>query len=58
MNQGLPNTAHNQANLWTVYEFDNGVNTGFGINYLGKRDADNVGLNKIPGYTTFDGLVS
>jgi catecholate siderophore receptor len=58
VNQGLPNTAHNQANLWTVYEFDQGVNVGFGINYLGKRDADNIGLNKIPGYTTFDGLLS
>ncbi len=58
VNQGLPNTAHNQANLWTVYEFDQGVNVGFGVNYLGKRDADNIGLNKIPGYTTFDGLVS
>ena len=58
VNQGLPNTAHNQANLWTVYEFDQGVNVGFGVNYLGKRDADNIGLNKIPGYTTFDGLLS
>jgi len=58
VNQGLPNTAHNQANIWTVYEFDQGVNVGFGVNYLGKRDADNVGLNKIPGYTTFDGLLS
>jgi catecholate siderophore receptor len=56
--QGLPNTAHNQANLWTVYEFDQGVNVGLGVNYLGKRDADNIGLNKIPGYTTFDGLLS
>jgi len=56
--QGLPNTAHNQANLWTVYEFDQGVNVGFGVNYLGKRDADNIGLNKIPGYTTFDGMLS
>ncbi len=58
VNQGLPNTAHNQANLWTVYEFDQGVNVGFGVNYLGKRDADNIGLNKIPGYVTFDGLLS
>jgi catecholate siderophore receptor len=58
VNQGLPNTAHNQANLWTVYEFDQGFSVGFGVNYLGKRNADNIGLNKIPGYTTFDGLLA
>jgi catecholate siderophore receptor len=58
VNQGLPNTAHNQANLWTVYDFEAGWNVGLGVNYLGKRDADNIGMNKIPGYVTFDGLAS
>jgi catecholate siderophore receptor len=56
VNQGLPNTAHNQANLWTVYDFTDDVHAGFGVNYLGKRDADNIGMNKIPGYVTFDGM--
>jgi catecholate siderophore receptor len=56
--QGLPNTAHNQANLWTVYDINEDVHVGFGVNYLGKRNADNIGLNKIPGYVTFDGMAS
>jgi catecholate siderophore receptor len=56
--QPLPNTAHNQANLWTVYEFDEDRRVGFGVNYLGERAADNIGHDKVPGYTTFDAMAA
>ena len=35
----IPNTAHNQANLWTTYDFDGGCKVGAGLNYIGRRDA-------------------
>jgi len=54
----LPNTAHNQANLWTIYEFTEGFHVGVGVNYLGQRAADAWGVAFIPGYTTFDGMIS
>jgi catecholate siderophore receptor len=54
----LPNTAHNQANLWALYEFTEDFKVGLGVNYLGQRAADAGGVAFIPGYTTFDGMVS
>jgi catecholate siderophore receptor len=54
----LPNTAHNQANLWTLYEFSEAFKVGLGVNYLGQRAADAAGVAFIPGYVTFDGMVS
>ena len=54
----LPNTAHNQANLWTIYEFTEAFQVGAGINYLGQRAADAGGAAFIPAYTTFDGMIS
>jgi catecholate siderophore receptor len=54
----LPNTAHNQANLWTIYEFTEAFHVGVGVNYLGERAADSNGIAFIPGYTTFDGMIS
>jgi catecholate siderophore receptor len=54
----LPNTAHNQANIWTVYEFSEDLKIGTGVNYLGRRAADAGGLAYIPGYVTLDGMVS
>ncbi len=57
--QPLPNTAHNQANLWTVYELgEDAAHVGLGINYLGRRNADAIDLNKVPGYVTIDALAS
>ena len=35
----IPNTAHNQANLWTIYDFDDGFTVGGGLNYLGRVNA-------------------
>ncbi|QUD89225.1 TonB-dependent receptor [Phenylobacterium montanum] len=54
----LPNTARNQANLWTTYEFPNEIEVGAGVNYMGQRAADAGGLAYIPGYVTLDGMVS
>ncbi|HEY2658976.1 MAG TPA: TonB-dependent siderophore receptor [Caulobacteraceae bacterium] len=56
--QLLPNTAHNQANLWTLYEFSEDFKIGTGINYLGQRAADAGGVAHIPGYVTWDGMIS
>jgi catecholate siderophore receptor len=56
--QLLPNTAHNQANLWTTYEPTEDWKVGAGLNYLGRREADVQGLAHIPSYVTWDGMVS
>ncbi|HWA31614.1 MAG TPA: TonB-dependent siderophore receptor, partial [Rhizomicrobium sp.] len=61
----IPNTAKNQANLWTTYDFDSGWQIGAGVNYIGERDAgtDNatvpgsIIVAHAPGYTTFDAMV-
>ncbi|MGH6872877.1 MAG: TonB-dependent receptor [Rhizomicrobium sp.] len=55
----IPNTAHNQANLWATYDFDGGVKLGLGANYLGRRDAfkdPTNGVSHVPGYATFDAM--
>jgi catecholate siderophore receptor len=54
----LPNTAHNQANLWALYEFTEEFKIGAGVNYLGRRAADASGVAYIPAYTTLDGMIS
>ncbi len=56
--QRLPNTARNQANLWTVYEPIEALKFGLGVNYLGRRAADASGVAYIPGYVTFDAMAS
>ncbi|HWD50475.1 MAG TPA: TonB-dependent siderophore receptor [Rhizomicrobium sp.] len=61
----IPNTAHNQANLWTTYDFDDGLKAGVGINYVSQRAAgtDNatipgeIVVAHAPGYTTFDAML-
>ncbi len=53
-----PNTAHNQANLWATYEFNEDVQVGTGLNYLGRRPADPVGVDIIPSYVTWDAMAS
>jgi catecholate siderophore receptor len=61
----IPNTAHNQANIWTTYDFDNGWKIGAGINYIGERNAgiDNASVPgsvitaHAPGYTTLDAMI-
>lgn len=54
----VPNTAHNQFNLWTVYEFTDRLSIGGGLNAVDRRSADQSGAAYIPGYTTVDGMVS
>ena len=56
----ISNTAHDQANLWSVYDFDGGWKIGGGVNYLGRRAAfkDASGVAHAPGYVTFDAMVS
>jgi catecholate siderophore receptor len=62
----IPNTAHNQGNLWTTYDFDDGFKIGAGLNYVGERAAGTDNLTvpgsivvaHAPGYTTFDAMVS
>jgi catecholate siderophore receptor len=56
--QRLPNTARNQANLWTTYEITDRFKLGAGVNYLGERAADASGVAFIPGYVTFDAMAS
>lgn len=61
----IPNTAHNQANLWTTYDFDSGWKIGAGLNYVGERNAgiDNATVPgsvitaHAPGYTTLDAMI-
>ncbi|HEX4293163.1 MAG TPA: TonB-dependent receptor [Rhizomicrobium sp.] len=61
----IPNTAHNQANLWTTYDFDDGLKIGGGINYVGLRRAGTDNLivpgqiitATVPGYVTYDMMV-
>jgi catecholate siderophore receptor len=61
----IPNTAHNQANIWTTYDFDDGFKVGAGLNYIGERNAgiDNASFPgtvvtaHAPGYTTLDGMI-
>ena len=57
----VPNTAHNQANLWTPYDFDSGLKLGLGTNYLGRRAAFKTvsqGVAHVPSYVTFDGMAA
>jgi catecholate siderophore receptor len=57
----IPNTTKNQANLWTVYDFDSGFDLGVGANYMGTREAfeDAAGfISHAPGFVTFDGMAS
>ncbi len=61
----IPNTTHNQANLWTTYDFDDGFKIGTGLNYVGDRSAgvDIVTIAparlvaRVPGYVTWDAMV-
>ena len=56
--QPLPNTAPNQANLWSVYRVAPAVKLGAGLNYLGDRPAAPQAGSSVPGYVTFDAMAS
>ncbi|MEI9929955.1 MAG: TonB-dependent siderophore receptor [Rhizomicrobium sp.] len=60
----IPNTAHNQANLWTTYDFENGLRIGGGVNYMSRVSAgtDNatvpgeIVVAHVPSHVTFDAM--
>lgn len=62
----IPNTARNQGNIWSVYDFDWGLKLGAGLNWTGRRDAGSDMLSfpgqiitaKVPSYVTADAMVS
>lgn len=62
----IPNVAHDQANLWTVYDWDFGLKTGVGLNWLGRREAaadtasnpGTVMVAQIPSYVTMDAMLA
>ncbi|HUA23232.1 MAG TPA: TonB-dependent siderophore receptor [Steroidobacteraceae bacterium] len=54
----MPNTAHNQLNLWTEYELPKGWEIGGGANWLSHRFADSAEAAYVPGYVVWNGLVS
>jgi catecholate siderophore receptor len=61
----IPNTAHDQGNIWTTYDFDSGLKLGGGVNYMGIRAAGTDNLTvpgsiivaKVPSYLTLDAMI-
>jgi catecholate siderophore receptor len=54
----MPNTAHNQLNLWTEYELPQGWEIGGGANWLSPRFADSAGSAYVPGYVVWNAMVA
>jgi catecholate siderophore receptor len=54
----MPNTAHNQLNLWTEYELPGGWELGGGGNWLSHRFADAAESAYVPGYLLCNAMVS
>jgi catecholate siderophore receptor len=61
----VPNTAHNQANLWTTYQFTEQFEAGLGLNYLGRVSAGTdsatvpgtIQIAHVPDHVTLDGML-
>jgi len=61
----IPNTTHNQANLWSVYDFDYGLQAGLGLNYVGQVEAGTdsatvpgtIQIAHVPSHVTLDGMI-
>lgn len=61
----IPNTTHNQANLWSVYDFDHGLQAGLGLNYAGQVEAGTdsatvpgiIQIAHVPSHVTLDGMI-
>jgi catecholate siderophore receptor len=61
----VPNTAHNQGNIWTTYDFDGGLKIGTGLNFIGMRRAGTdagtvpgtIQIPTVPGYVTWDAMI-
>ena len=62
----IPNVARNQGNIWSVYDFDDGLKLGAGLNWTGRRDAsaDTLSLPgqilvaRVASYVTADAMAS
>jgi catecholate siderophore receptor len=54
----MPNTAHDQLNLWTEYDLPAGWEVGAGGNWLGHRFADGAETAYVPGYVVWNAMVS
>ncbi len=62
----IPNVARDQANLWTVYDFDGGWKLGGGVNWMGHREiaADAASFPgqiitaSLPSYVTLDAMIA
>jgi catecholate siderophore receptor len=60
----IPNTAHNQANIWSTYALDDRFTVGGGINYIGRVNAGTdsatvpgqIVTAHVPGAVTFDAM--
>ncbi|MDB5694809.1 MAG: hypothetical protein JWN21_352, partial [Sphingomonas bacterium] len=56
----LPNVAKNAANMWTRYDFSNGIGIGLGVIYTGERTgvlpttATDLSIIPLPAYTIVD----
>lgn len=49
-----PNVAQRLANVWLSWDFSPGWTAMGGVQYVGKRYADNANLLELPSYTTMD----
>ncbi len=62
----IPNVANDQANIWSVYDFDSGLKTGLGLNWTGHREAGADTLSDpgqivtatLPSYVTVDAMIA
>ncbi len=62
----IPNTTNNQGNIWTTYDFDDGLKLGTGLNYVGDAmpaptrcptEPGTLIVAKVPAYVTWDAMV-
>ena len=54
----MPNTAHNQLNLWTEYDLPAGWEIGAGGNWLSHRFADGAETAYVPGYVIWNAMAA
>lgn len=54
----MPNTAHNQLNLWSEYELPRGWEIAGGGNWLSYRYADSGQSAYVPGFVVWNAMVS
>lgn len=54
----MPNTAHDQLNLWTEYELPAGWEVAAGANWLSHRFADSAETAYVPAYVVWNAMIS